>query len=231
MSDCTAVRVRSPTGGVDESSIDRGQITRQSGAKLQLMQPFVEHSGKIAVLDQDNLDTDRIIPARFLSRVSRSGYGELLFKDVRGPDFPLDQPDAEGATILVVGSNFGSGSSREHAVWAIQQAGYQAVIAHKTEQESGFSDIFRQNAANCGLLLIEFPTAIYEELKQAGSGAEASINLPEQTVTLGPQVFSFDITPASKNALLKGLDLIGTTLELENEICNYEREHPGFIPK
>ncbi|RMG22400.1 MAG: 3-isopropylmalate dehydratase small subunit, partial [Armatimonadetes bacterium] len=121
------------------------------------MEPFVTHTGKIAVLDQDDVDTDRIIPARFLTLVTRSGYGELLFKDVRGPDFPLDQPEAQGATVLVVGTNFGCGSSREHAVWAIQQAGFRAVIAKRTQETAGFSDIFRQNSANNGLLLVELP--------------------------------------------------------------------------
>ncbi len=92
------------------------------------MSGFTTFTGKIAVLNQDNVDTDRIIPARFLSMVSKSGYGELVFKDVRGPEFPLDQPEADGAEILVAGINFGCGSSREHAVWAIQQAGFKAVI-------------------------------------------------------------------------------------------------------
>jgi len=107
------------------------------------MLPFTAHTGKIGVVPDDNVDTDRIIPARYLTRVSRSGYGELLFKDVRGPEFALDQAAAEGATILVVGSNFGCGSSREHAVWAIQQAGFFAVIAKKTVSSPGYSDIFR----------------------------------------------------------------------------------------
>ncbi|MBI3721325.1 MAG: hypothetical protein HY248_02125 [Fimbriimonas ginsengisoli] len=100
------------------------------------MEPFQTHTGAIAVLDADNIDTDRIIPARFLSMVTRSGYGDLLFKDLRGPEFPLDQPAAQGASVLVVGTNFGCGSSREHAVWAIQQAGFRAVIARRTEASS-----------------------------------------------------------------------------------------------
>src|SRR5580700_9316071 len=90
-------------------------------AKLSFVEPFTTHTGKIAVVPGDDIDTDRIIPARFLTRVSRSGYGELLFNDVRGPEFALDRPEAKGSTILVVGTNFGCGSSREHAVWAIQQ--------------------------------------------------------------------------------------------------------------
>ncbi|MGI8923957.1 MAG: 3-isopropylmalate dehydratase small subunit [Fimbriimonadales bacterium] len=194
------------------------------------MEPFVEHRGKIAVLNQDNVDTDRIIPARFLSRISRSGYGELLFKDVRGEGFPLDQPEAQGASILVVGVNFGSGSSREHAVWAIQQAGFKAIIARKTPDESGYSDIFRQNAANCGLLLIELPEADYQQLVQAGSGAGAYIDLPNQTVILADKTFNFEISDASKQAILRGLDLIGTTLLLEGEITAYESRSTAFVP-
>src|SRR5580700_7660863 len=109
-------------------------------AKLSFVEPFTTYTGKIAVIAGNDIDTDRIIPARFLTRVSRGGYGELLFKDVRGPEFVLDKPEANGATILVVGSNFGCGSSREHAVWAIQQAGYKAVIARRTAEEPGFGD-------------------------------------------------------------------------------------------
>src|SRR5947208_3203366 len=93
----------------------------------ETMPGLTVHTGKIAVIPQDDLDTDRIIPARFLTMVTRSGYGERLFCDVRGPGFPLDEPEAQGASILVVGANFGCGSSREHAVWAIQQAGFRAV--------------------------------------------------------------------------------------------------------
>jgi 3-isopropylmalate/(R)-2-methylmalate dehydratase small subunit len=131
---------------------------------------FTTHRGKIAVLPLDHVDTDRIIPARFLSMVTRSGYGELLFKDVRGPDFALDQPAAAGATILVAGTNFGCGSSREHAVWALQQAGFRCVIARQGADSPGYSDIFRQNAANCGLLLVELGPEAHGALVDAGSG-------------------------------------------------------------
>ena len=139
------------------------------------MDPFLTHRGKIAVVPDDNVDTDRIIPARFLSRVSRLGYGELLFADVRGTNFPLDQQEAAGASVLVVGINFGCGSSREHAVWAIQQAGYRAVIAHRTPDAPGYSDIFRQNAVNCGLLLVELSTESHRAVASAGSGAEVGV--------------------------------------------------------
>jgi 3-isopropylmalate/(R)-2-methylmalate dehydratase small subunit len=189
------------------------------------MQPFTSHTGKLAVVPDDNVDTDRIIPARYLTKVSRSGYGELLFHDVRKAAFPLDQPEAHEASILVVGTNFGCGSSREHAVWAIQQAGFRAVIARKTPDSPGYSDIFRGNAANCGLLLIELPNADHQTLVAAGSGAEATIDLPSQTVSVHGQSFGFEINPVTKSALLEGLDLIGTTLRYADAIDAYERSH------
>ena len=178
----------------------------------------------------DNVDTDRIIPARFLSRVSRSGYGELLFADVRGEKCPLDQPDAAGASILVVGTNFGCGSSREHAVWAIQQGGFRAVVAKKTETSPGYSDIFRQNAANCGLLLVELAAPDHAEVAALGSGGEIEIDLPNQKVRVEGKEFAFDISPVSKEAILKGLDLIGTTLIYEDAISKYEQEKLAYVP-
>lgn len=195
------------------------------------MSGFTVHSGKTAVYPEDNVDTDRIIPARFLSRVSRSGYGELLFKDVRDADFSLDRPEAQGASILIVGTNFGCGSSREHAVWAIQQAGFAAVIACKTPTSPGFSDIFRQNSANCGLLLIELPADDHSQIASAGSGANLTIDLGSQTVTFGQNVFSFDISPANKEALMLGLDLIGTTLRFEDAIAKHEAASNVYVPK
>lgn len=178
----------------------------------------------------DNVDTDRIIPARYLTRVSRSGYGELLFKDVRGPEFPLDKPEAAGASILVVGTNFGCGSSREHAVWAIQQGGFRAVIARKTEDSPGYSDIFRGNAGNCGLALIELEPTSHAALVEAGSGAEVTIDLPNQKVLVGSQAFPFEINAVTKDALVEGLDLIGTTLRYSPQIDAYERSSEAYVP-
>jgi 3-isopropylmalate/(R)-2-methylmalate dehydratase small subunit len=191
---------------------------------------FTTHQGKIVVIPDHDVDTDRIIPARFLSRISRFGYGELLFADVRGGDFPLDQPSAAGATILVVGPNFGCGSSREHAVWALQQADFQAVVGCRTATSAAFSDIFRQNAANCGLLLVELAEADHAVIAKAGSGAEATIDLPAQTITEGSSTVSFVISPASKHALIEGLDLIGTTLRHDAEIRQFESRHADLTP-
>ena len=194
------------------------------------MEPFRTHTGKIAVVDADNVDTDRIIPARFLSRVSRSGYGELLFNDVRGESFALDQEAAKGATILVVGTNFGCGSSREHAVWAIQQAGFKAVVSRTTPESPGYSDIFRQNAANCGLLLVELPADQHDVLASAGSGAQATIDLPNQTVTVDGKTLKFDVNQVTKQALVEGLDLIGTTLVYNDKIAAYEKNSDLYVP-
>lgn len=193
------------------------------------MDPFTTHTGKIAVVSDDNIDTDRIIPARFLTRVSRSGYGELLFCDVRSADFPLDQPAAEGASILVAGTNFGCGSSREHAVWAIQQAGFRAVIAKVLPDSPGYSDIFRQNAANCGLLLVELPEESHAKLVAAGTGAEATIDLPNQNVILNGESLPFQINAVTKDALIEGLDLIGTTLRYDEDIAKYESTHNSLV--
>lgn len=197
---------------------------------MNLMEPFKKHTGKTAILNRPDIDTDQIIPARFLSMVTRTGYGELLFKDLRGEDFQLDTPEAEGASFLVTGENFGCGSSREHAVWAIQQAGFKAVIARKTETAPGFSDIFRQNAANNGLLLIELLEQDHGELVSAGSGTEITVDLENQTVKFQDKVFHFDINPTNKQALLQGLDLIGTTLLYEEKITEYEERCSTYVP-
>lgn len=194
------------------------------------MPAFDTHTGKIGVVPDDNIDTDRIIPARFLSMVTRSGYGELLFNDVRSSDFPLDRPEAAGASILVTGTNFGSGSSREHAVWAIQQAGYAAVIARRTADSPGYSDIFRQNAANCGLLLIELEAADHAKIAQRGSGSEVTIDLHNQHVVVEGERVQFEINAVTKDALVKGLDLIGTTLEYAPDIERYEANQLNFVP-
>jgi 3-isopropylmalate/(R)-2-methylmalate dehydratase small subunit len=196
------------------------------------MEAFTTHTGRIAVVPDDNVDTDRIIPARFLSRVSRLGYGELLFADVRGEGFALDRPEAKGASVLVVGSNFGCGSSREHAVWAIQQAGFKAVIAKATSEKPGYSDIFRQNSANCGLLLIELSEADHQALVNSGSGSQVTIDLPNQTVALNSNApFAFEINEVTKQALVQGLDLIGTTLIYDDAIRQYEQKSKAYVPE
>lgn len=199
-------------------------------AKLSVVAGFTSHTGKIAVYLADHVDTDRIIPARFLSLVTKAGYGELLFADVRGGEFPLDNPSASGASILVVGTNFGCGSSREHAVWAIQQAGFRCVIARRDSDSAAYSDIFRQNSANCGLLLVELNPEDHALVAGAGSGAEITVDLPSQTVACGTQTMPFEINAATKDALVKGLDLVGTTLEYSDAITEYEKRSQAYVP-
>lgn len=194
------------------------------------MEPLRRHEGSLAIYPEDHVDTDRIIPARFLSRVERSGYGELLFSDVRGDEFPLDQTEAQGASILVVGTNFGCGSSREHAVWAIQQAGFRAVIARAEADSPGYSDIFRQNAGNCGLLLVEIPSEEHAALVALGQGASVTVDLEAQVVELSGKQVPFQIAETTRDQILKGLDLIGTTLEFNDKISGYEEKSDSFSP-
>lgn len=206
-----------------------GQLSQM--ADNSVMSGFRSHTGKLAVYNGDHIDTDRIIPARFLSMVTKSGYGELLFNDVRGPEFPLDQAEAKDASILVVGTNFGCGSSREHAVWAIQQAGFKAVVAKLTDDNLGYSDIFRSNAANCGLCLIELPESDHSQLVAAGSGADATIDLESKQIRLGSGVLPFEMKEATRQQLLLGLDLIGTTLQHEAKVSAFEKNWDSFSPR
>lgn len=197
------------------------------------MPGFTVASGKIAIYPQDHVDTDRIIPARFLTMVTKSGYGELLFADVRKQEanFFLEQPEAKKASILVTGTNFGCGSSREHAVWAIQQAGFDAVIARVDPDSPGYSDIFRQNSANCGLLLVELPAESHERVAALGQGAEITIDLPNQAVIANGESLPFEINAATKDQLLKGLDLVGTTLVYDSDIAQFEQKWDSFAPQ
>src|SRR3954452_12372150 len=191
------------------------------------MEPFVTHRGRAAVLDWSDVNTDLIIPARYLKRIERTGYGPLLFADKRyapggappidrpeahgaeAVDFPLNRPELKGATILVVGRNFGCGSSREHAVWALAQAGFRTLIA--PGKNEGFADIFEGNAFNNGLLPIELPDEAWQSIAQAAGasgGAEATITLQTQVLPLHlphrPDAAStFEIPETQRGRLLK----------------------------
>jgi 3-isopropylmalate/(R)-2-methylmalate dehydratase small subunit len=217
------------------------------------MEPFTVHRGRVALLDWTDVNTDLIIPARYLKRIERTGYGPLLFADKRyvpesappiddpnahGPlaaDFPLNRPACAGATILLVGRNFGCGSSREHAVWAIAQAGFRALIA--PGKGAGFADIFEGNAFNNGLLPIELPESDWETLAQAAQDAgtlEATIDLQAQTITLHPETgpattIAFEIPEAQRHRLLNGLDAVAETLLHEPAIAAHERSIPTWI--
>lgn len=206
------------------------------------MQPFDSHRGKLAALDRANVDTDQIIPKQFLKSIQRTGFGPSLFFDWRydesgepDPGFVLNEERFAGAGILVVRNNFGCGSSREHAVWAVQQDGYAVVIAPSrgqgTDRIPGFADIFRNNAVKNGLLTVELTEAevdrIFEAIDQH-PGLEATVDLAEQTVTLqgaGGESFSFDVDASVKETLLRGLDEISMTLEHADAIETFEQTH------
>src|SRR5918912_1815039 len=196
------------------------------------MNKFTVHDGLVAPLDRANVDTDQIIPKQFLKSIHRSGFGANLFDEWRyldrgepgmdnarrplNPDFVLNQPRYQGASILVARRNFGCGSSREHAPWALQDYGFDVVIA------PSFGDIFRQNCLNIGLLPVELPAEQVKELmERAARGEELTVDL--ETRTAGG--FPFAIDEFQRRCLLEGLDEIGLTLQREDAIAAYERAH------
>ncbi|MFO1462627.1 MAG: 3-isopropylmalate dehydratase small subunit [bacterium] len=202
------------------------------------MEAFKSHRGKIATLDRANVDTDQIIPKQFLKSIRRTGYGENLFFDWRylpdgkpNPDFELNKPRFQGASILVTRNNFGCGSSREHAVWAITQYGIKAILAPRVGEVPAFADIFHNNSVKNGLLNVQLEAAEIEEIFQMAGryeGLEATVNLEEQRVTLHlPEElsFHFQIDAAVKNHLIRGLDEIGLSLQHEREITAFEKTH------
>lgn len=184
------------------------------------MKPFRPVTGRVAVLDRADVDTDQIIPKQFLKRIERTGFGEFLFFDwAKEPGFALNDPGAQGATILLTGRNFGCGSSREHAAWALQDSGFDVVVA------PSFGDIFRTNSLKVGLLTVELPEEQVRALMAAGHGAELTVDLEEQTI--GP--YRFELDPVDRRRLLEGLDDIALTLQHEAEIAAFEAAYPSPI--
>lgn len=191
------------------------------------MQSFTVHTGIVGALARDNVDTDQIIPKQFLKRIERTGYGDVLFFDWRydrdgnpTPAFPLNAPQYRGATILLAGKNFGCGSSREHAVWALRDYGFRAVIA------PSFADIFANNCLKNGVLTVVLrPSEIAQLLARDAAGRyELKIDLRQCQVSWNEGFQAhFEIDPFSRTCLLEGLDEIGTTLKREAEIARYER--------
>jgi 3-isopropylmalate/(R)-2-methylmalate dehydratase small subunit len=201
------------------------------------LEPFTALTGLVAPLDRTNVNTDEITPARFLKTIRRTGFGPVLFANWRyldsalqqpNPDFVLNQPRYQGATILLGGDNFGCGSSREHAPWAIRQYGFRCIIA------PSFADIFYNNCFNNGILPVTFDEAIVKELfakVEATEGYTLAVDLETQTVTtLHQRVLHFEIDGFRKNALLKGLDNIGWTLSHNDEIVAYENRRKQEAP-
>jgi 3-isopropylmalate/(R)-2-methylmalate dehydratase small subunit len=185
-------------------------------------EPFHVHSGRVAPLRRDHVDTDQIIPKQFLKRIERSGFGPFLFHDwKREPSFVLNQPRYEGASVLVAGVNFGCGSSREHAAWALQDAGFRVVIA------PSFADIFRNNAIGNGMLPVALPAAAVERIfdraeREAGYSIDVDLDRCEVRDRFGLQE-PFTIDGASRQRLLEGKDEIDLILTHESDIAAYER--------
>jgi 3-isopropylmalate/(R)-2-methylmalate dehydratase small subunit len=193
------------------------------------MQPVKKVEGKALPLGWDDVDTDQIVPSDALKRIERTGFGQFLFSQWReDPDFVMNRAEHEDAVVLIAGQNFGSGSSREHAPWAIQDYGFGAVIA------PSFADIFKNNCAKIGLLAVELPEEAVQKLLDTvreDPEAEISVDL-EGRVVKGPgfeEPFAFD--NFARYRLLNGLDDIGLTLTHEDELEAFEKSRPGYLPK
>jgi 3-isopropylmalate/(R)-2-methylmalate dehydratase small subunit len=196
------------------------------------MKPFTVHRGRVAPLDRINVDTDQIIPKQFLKRIERTGFGQFLFYDWRfgadgkkNADFVLDEPRYEGASILVAGKNFGCGSSREHAVWALADFGFRAVIS------SSFADIFANNSTKNGFLTVKLSEDEVAQLMQRAQDIDdyqVTVDLEKCEVRddRGFQA-KFPVDDFVRHCLLNGLDDIGLTLQHEKEIARYESYHPA----
>ena len=207
------------------------------------MEKFIVHTGLIAPLDRENVDTDAIIPKQFLKSIARTGFGDNLFDEWRyldegqpgkdnanrplNPDFVLNQARYQGASVLVTRDNFGCGSSREHAPWALQQYGFRAIIA------PSYADIFFNNCYKNGLLPIVLTAAQVDKIihiVNANVGFEVTIDLPEQLVRVGDDAFKFEISTHRKYCLTNGFDDIGLTLRHADEIKAFEAQHLSKFP-
>ena len=199
------------------------------------MEKFETFTGTVCAVDRANIDTDALIPKEYLKSIKRTGFGHALFSDWRynadgtdNPEFLLNQPKTQGASILVGRNNFGCGSSREHAVWAVAQQGFKVVIAPGEGEIPGFADIFRNNCAKNGVLTIQLSSAEVDdifEMASANEPLEATVDLEEQRVTVGGSRFSFEIDPAVKEKLLLGMDDISESLQYESDISVFETTH------
>lgn len=190
------------------------------------MEPFVKIKGLVATLDRVNVDTDQIIPKQFLKRIEKTGYGQFLFYDWRlnedgspKPDFELNAPQFKGASILLTRDNFGCGSSREHAPWALLDYGFRSILA------PSFADIFYNNCFKNGMLPVRLPQDQISELFEwvgANSGAQLTVDLESQTLSGDSLEYPFEVDPFRRDCLLKGLNDIDLTLKYEDQIREYE---------
>ena len=193
------------------------------------MRPLRVHRGRMAPLDRDNVDTDQIIPKQFLKRVERSGFGPFLFHDWRRDekDFVLDRPQHRGASVLVAGANFGCGSSREHAPWALEDAGYRVVVA------PSFADIFRSNCGKIGVLAVSLPEGRVRQLMEIASEApetELTVDLERGLITGPGFEAGFEVDPFTRECLLNGWDEVALTLRHQDQISAYEARWGAATP-
>ncbi|GAA1529819.1 3-isopropylmalate dehydratase small subunit [Actinomadura kijaniata] len=192
------------------------------------MEAFTTYTGRAVPLRRSNVDTDQIIPAVWLKQVSRTGFDQGLFSAWReDPGFVLNKPEYQGAGILVAGPDFGTGSSREHAVWALQQYGFRVVIAPR------FGDIFRNNSTKMGLLPVVLPAATVEALQtraEQDPAAEITVDLERREVRAGDLVAPFEIDDYTRWRLMEGLDDIGLTLRHADDITDYEGHRAAWLP-
>ena len=192
------------------------------------MEKFTTHTGVAAPLRASNVDTDQIIPAEYLKRITRTGYEDALFAAWHDdPDFVLNNPGYAGASILVAGPDFGTGSSREHAVWALSDYGFRVVISAR------FADIFRGNAGKGGLVTAEVDHEVVEKLwdyLESNPGAKVTVDLEQRRIVAGDIDAEFTIDEYTRWRLLEGLDDIGITLQHSDDIARFEQNRPAFTP-
>ncbi len=193
------------------------------------MDKFDTHTGVAVPLRRSNVDTDQIIPAVYLKRVTRTGFEDGLFAAWRNdPDFVLNNPAYTDGSVLIAGPDFGTGSSREHAVWALQNYGFKVVIG------SRFGDIFRSNSGKAGLLIAVVSQDVVEQLwafVEANPGASVEVSLVDKQVIAGENSYDFDIDDYTQHRLLNGLDDIGLTLQHADLISAFEARRPSFLPR
>lgn len=193
------------------------------------MEKFTTHTGVAAPLNRSNVDTDQIIPAVYLKRVTRTGFEDGLFAEWRkNPDFVLNQEPFKNASVLVAGPDFGTGSSREHAVWALMDYGFRVVLS------SRYADIFKGNSSKAGLLAANMEQSDIElvwKLIEQEPGVQMTVNLEERTATLGNHTFNIEVDDYARWRLMEGLDDIGLTLRDEQAIQDFEKQRASFKPK
>jgi 3-isopropylmalate/(R)-2-methylmalate dehydratase small subunit len=194
------------------------------------VQKFTVHTGRAVPLRRSDVDTDQIIPAVWLKQVSRTGFGKGLFSAWRSadPDFVLNRPEYAGASVLVAGRDFGTGSSREHAVWALQDYGFTVVLSPR------FGDIFRGNSLKAGLLTVLVPEDVIEQLwarSEADPAAEVTVDLERREVSYDGTAVPFELDDFTRWRLLNGLDDIGLTLTHTDDVDAYEARRPAFLPR